>query len=83
MREAGGSGVAAEGMAEARSQQSALTALMLARLHPEQDDTALAIWAEAIVGACERLSLWWGEHPDITADEITDRLTALLLPALA
>jgi hypothetical protein len=56
---------------------------MLALLHPEQDAVALQVWAEAIVGACERLSLWWVDHPELSVDAITDRLTALLLPALA
>ena len=83
MREAGGSGVAADGLAAARAQQSALTAIMLGQLHPATDATALSIWAEAIVGACERLSIWWGDHSEVSLDEITDRLTALLLPALA
>ena len=83
MGEAGASGVAGDGLAEARAQQAALTALMLAQLHPERDQTSLAIWAEAIVGACERLSIWWGDHPEISTDEITERLTALLLPGLA
>ncbi len=83
MTEAGGSGAAAEGLAEARAQQSALTALMLAQLHPEADSTSLQIWSEAIVGACERLSIWWGDHPEVSVDEVTERLTALLLPALA
>jgi AcrR family transcriptional regulator len=57
-----------------REQQSAATAQMLASA-PGLGDVPreqLEGYAEVIVGACERVAVWRGRRPEVTAEQATD-----------
>ena len=65
-----------------RMQQTEVTAGLLQVARPDLDPVQLEAFAESIIGASERLALWRERRPDITADEATRHLFALLLPSL-
>ncbi|HET9143245.1 TetR/AcrR family transcriptional regulator [Actinophytocola sp.] len=70
-REAVAAGQAAADEIEAiRAQQSAIDAALLARFRPDAPQRDLEAAAEIIVGACERLSIWYVERDGL------DRVTA-------
>jgi AcrR family transcriptional regulator len=61
---------AAAGAIEAtRRQQSALAASLLAGFAPDAPPRAVEAYAEIIIGACERVSLWRVRNPEVTAEE--------------
>jgi AcrR family transcriptional regulator len=57
-----------------REQQSAATAQMLASAPGLGDvpQEQLEGYAEVIVGACERVAVWRGRRPEVTAEQATD-----------
>lgn len=66
-----------------RMQQTKFTADVLQSARPDLDATRLEAFAESIIGACERLSVWRDEHPEITPEAATEHLLALISPSLA
>ncbi len=74
---------AAREVETSRRVQVELTAVLLRTLAPRATELDVACCAEGINGAAERVSVWWAEHTDIGADELADRLTALLWPGVA
>lgn len=58
-----------------RRQQSGLIAPILASFAPDAPATAVAVYTEIIIGACERLTLWRGTHPEITAEDTAQHMT--------
>jgi AcrR family transcriptional regulator len=83
LRETAVSPVAAEGLAAGRQDQAELTAALLEQVLPGSPPEVLALQAQAVNGACERVALWWREEPGLSVDEVTDLLTDLLWPGLA
>lgn len=61
-----------------RQQHTALNATLLASFLPHRDQQALDAYAEIIVGACERLSLWYVERADVTAERATELIMDLV-----
>ncbi|SDP69586.1 transcriptional regulator, TetR family [Actinopolyspora xinjiangensis] len=66
-----------------RGQQVGFTTDMLRMSLPEADEYRLEAFAEAIIGACERMALWRENHPEITPETVTDHLMALIGPSLS
>nr|WP_188991420.1 TetR/AcrR family transcriptional regulator [Saccharopolyspora subtropica] len=66
-----------------RMQQVEFTAGLLEHARPDLDRLQSEAFAEAIIGACERLALWRERRPEVTAEQATEHLMALLLPSLA
>jgi AcrR family transcriptional regulator len=67
---------AAAGAIEAtRRQQSGLAAALLAGFAPDAPPRAVEAYAEIIIGACERVSLWRVRHPEVTAEEAARYVT--------
>jgi AcrR family transcriptional regulator len=66
-----------------RMQQMEFTAGLLKAARPELDPARLEAFAEAIIGACERLAVWRERRPEITPEKATGHLMALLGPSLA
>lgn len=66
-----------------RMQQMEFTSGLLESARPDLDPVRLEAFAEAIIGACERLALWRDRRPDITAEQATSHLMELFAPSLA
>jgi AcrR family transcriptional regulator len=66
-----------------RMQQMEFTAGLLEAARPDLDPVQMEAFAEAIIGACERLALWRDRRPDVTPEQVTKHLMALLAPSLA
>jgi AcrR family transcriptional regulator len=77
----------AEQLARVRDRQDCLVARMLSELARSSgrkiEPRAADLAARAVNGAAEALAHWWTEHPDATAEELTDSVCALLLPGLS
>ncbi|PKW19822.1 TetR/AcrR family transcriptional regulator [Saccharopolyspora spinosa] len=65
-----------------RMQQMELTSGLLGAARPDLDPVRLEAFAEAIIGACERLAMWRDRRPDITAEQATSHLMELFAPSL-
>jgi len=72
-----------EALERVRGQQTALIGALLAAQAPDTDPQRLAGWAQVIVGACERLALWRGSRPRVSAAEATEYLMDLAWTGLA
>ena len=70
------------GLEAIRKQQTQFTADLLASARPDLDADRLEAFAEAIIGACERLALWREQQPEITPEKATEHLMALITPSL-
>ena len=67
---------AAAGAIEAtRRQQSGLTASVLAAFAPDAPPRTVEAYAEIIIGACERVSMWRVRNPEVTAAEAARYVT--------
>lgn len=71
------------GLEAIRNQQTKFTAELLAGARPDLGATRLEAFAESIIGACERLALWRDDHPDVSPEDATEHLLALIMPSLA
>jgi AcrR family transcriptional regulator len=60
---------AADAIEATRRQQSGLTASLLAAFAPDVPPRAVEAYAEIIIGACERVSLWRARRPEVTPEE--------------
>ncbi len=76
-------GEAAEEVEATRRQQTAFMAGAMASFLPEVPPTRLEAYAEILVGACERLTLWRDRHPEVTATEAAGCVLDLAWPGLA
>ncbi|MEV6234077.1 helix-turn-helix domain-containing protein [Saccharopolyspora shandongensis] len=65
-----------------RMQQMEFTSGLMSAARPDLDPVQLEAFAEAIIGACERLALWRDRRPEITAEQATGHLMALFAPSL-
>ncbi|MBE9375792.1 TetR/AcrR family transcriptional regulator [Saccharopolyspora sp. HNM0983] len=70
------------GLEAIRKQQIQFTADLLGAARPDLGADRLEAFAEAIIGACERLALWREQQPDITPEKATEHLMALITPSL-
>ena len=84
-REEGGSRFAPEASGIRRRQTELVSAVLASRAAEfgvrvsEQQVDAVA---HALNGAFEALAIWWREQPDVTPEELTDWLMALVMPGL-
>lgn len=76
-------GPAAEAVESIRRQQADYVAERLAAVFPNADADDVNAFAQAIIGACERVALWRREHPDISAGRATDSVMSLVWGGLA
>ncbi|MER7079911.1 transcriptional regulator, TetR family [Saccharopolyspora kobensis] len=65
-----------------RLQQRDFTSGLLKAARPDLDDEQLEAFAEAIIGACERLALWREQRPEVTPEKATEHLMTLFAPSL-
>jgi AcrR family transcriptional regulator len=78
-REATVAGPAAVDEIEAiRQQQTAIDAALFATFLPDAPTRELEVAAEVIVGACERLSIWYVQQEDITAKQAAEYVMDLV-----
>lgn len=63
---------------EIRREQSAIDAALFARFLPDAPPRELAAAAEIIVGACERLSIWYVQQDDVTAGQAAEYVMGLV-----
>ncbi len=76
----------AEKVAEIRTRQDALVAAAISAtahaLGGEPDRLEVSAITRGLNGVYEGLVEWWGEHPEATAEQLTDWVVALVLPGL-
>ncbi|MEV4648487.1 helix-turn-helix domain-containing protein [Saccharopolyspora sp. NPDC049357] len=65
-----------------RVQQRYFTADLLRTVCEDLDHQQAEVYAEAIIGASERLALWRDHHPEVTAEKATEHMIALFAPGL-
>lgn len=65
------------GLESIRRQQVEFTAALMQQIRPDIDNRRLEVFAEALIGACERLALWREQHPGTTPEETAEHLLAL------
>lgn len=65
-----------------RMQQTELTAGLLGAARPELTPIQREAFAEAIIGACERLALWRERRTDVTPEQAAEHLMNLVHPSL-
>lgn len=70
------------GLETIRTQQTRFTAEVLGGARPDLGQQRLEAFAESIIGACERLAVWRDNHPEVTPEEATEHLMALISPSL-
>jgi AcrR family transcriptional regulator len=76
-------GPASEALESIRRQQAGYVAQQLAVMFGAADTDEVSAFAEAIIGACERVALWRRERPDISAGVATTSLMSLVWDGLA
>lgn len=76
-------GEAAAALEAIRRDQAAFVARALADEFPSARREEVAVFAEAIIGACERIALWRREAADVSVDEAATTLMALVWGGLA
>jgi AcrR family transcriptional regulator len=76
-------GPAADALESIRREQAAYVAQKLAVELPRAERDDVSAFAEAIIGACERLALWRRDRPDVSADKTTSLLMSLVWGGLA
>ncbi|MDX6743635.1 TetR/AcrR family transcriptional regulator [Actinocorallia sp. A-T 12471] len=59
---------AVEAVEATRRQQHALIAPIMAQWAPHLPEIAIEAYTEIIIGACERISLWFTTRPDVTPE---------------
>ncbi len=65
------------GLEAIRRQQVEFTAAVMQQIRPDIDTQRLEVFAEALIGACERLALWREQHPGTSPEETAEHLLAL------
>ncbi|QGK71219.1 TetR family transcriptional regulator [Allosaccharopolyspora coralli] len=65
------------GLEAIRRQQVEFTSALMQQIRPDIDTERLEVFAEALIGACERLALWREQHPGTSPEETADHLLAL------
>ena len=76
--EAALAGPAAAEVEEVRNQQATLIAESTAALAPGADPLLVEAYAQLLVGATERISLWRGRHPEIGPEAAADLVLAVI-----
>lgn len=71
-------GAALAEIEEARREQTAIDMVLIRGFLPDAPDREIEAAAEIVVGACERLSLWFVARDDVTADEAAEHLMRLV-----
>lgn len=70
--------VASEALETIRAQQTDFVATLLAAGSPSTSARRRTGWAHVIVGACERLAIWRGNDPAVSAEQATEYLMDLV-----
>jgi AcrR family transcriptional regulator len=65
-----------------RGQQVEFTAGLMRSARPDLDPVRQEAFAEAIIGACERMALWRDRRPEVTPEQATEHLMMLVAPSL-
>lgn len=76
-------GAAADEVERVRSQQARLIAGSTAAFAPEADPIVVEAYAQLLVGATERLSLWRNRHPHLTPETTADLILTIIWNGLA
>jgi AcrR family transcriptional regulator len=76
-------GAAAEEVEGIRRDQAAYVAARIASDYPAAPRRDVEAFAEAIIGACERVALWRRGHPQVSASDAAGTVVALLWNGLA
>ena len=76
-------GEAAAALEAVRRDQAAFVARALAQDFPTARPQQVAVFAEAIIGACERIALWRRDVPGVSVDEAAATLMSLVWGGLA
>jgi AcrR family transcriptional regulator len=76
-------GPAAQALEEVRRELAAYVAERLTAALPQAKPSALSAYAQAIIGASERLALWRRERPDVSTELATESLMTLVWGGLA
>jgi AcrR family transcriptional regulator len=76
-------GPAADALESIRRQQAAYVAQKLAGEFPQAERDDVHAFAEAIIGACERVALWRRDRPDVPAERASAALLTLVWGGLA
>lgn len=63
---------ASEEIEATRQQQTDLIGTLMSGYFDASDQDRIEASAEFVVGACERLAIWWEKRPEITSDVVTD-----------
>ncbi len=71
-------GPAAQALEEIRRELAAYVAQRLTAALPDAEPAALTAYAQAIIGASERLALWRRERPDVSTAQATESLMTLV-----
>jgi AcrR family transcriptional regulator len=74
--------VAGEALEGIRAQQADFVAGLLAAQTPDATARQLTGWAHVVVGACERLAIWRGNDPTVSAEQATEYLMDLVWTGL-
>jgi hypothetical protein len=61
-----------------RQQQTAVNATLFASFLPKAQHNELEAYAEMVVGACERLSLWYVQRDDVSATDAAEMVLRLI-----
>lgn len=75
-------GVVAEEIEAIRRQQTELIAASVREFAPDADPRQIAVYAEMLVGATERVSLWHEQGGGITPEQTADYMVAVLWDGL-
>ena len=76
--ESAAAGPAADEIEAVRRQQIQLIAEACRAFAPDADQMVIEVYAEMLVGATERVSLWRERHPDITPEQAADYMVSLI-----
>ncbi|MCW2673464.1 MAG: Transcriptional regulator, TetR family [Frankiales bacterium] len=84
--EHGAGGPFAQHALRIRRRQSDMTAALLGASAEAAgvavDPIRLGATAQALIGTYEALAIWWRDHPEVAADELTEWFLALIWPGL-
>ncbi|HEY4378579.1 MAG TPA: helix-turn-helix domain-containing protein [Acidimicrobiales bacterium] len=81
-----GGGSLAEQALRIRRRQAALTVALVAATVADAglpvDELRIEALAHGLIGSYEALALWWRDHPELTAEQLTDWFLELVWPGL-
>lgn len=75
-------GEAGEEIEALRRQETQLITARIRAFWPEVPELGVSAYAEMVVGGCERIALWRGAHPEVTAERAAELVAGFAWPAL-